>query len=140
MFENQISTNTANSPIPKILLAEDDNSVRRFIEVILKRANYEVLSAEDGLSAMKLAMENDIQAVISDAVMPNLSGYDLCRVLRQNPSYQDTPFILLSGFENEAENNQANAYLPKENNLKENLLATLANLLTQNDLLIHQTS
>lgn len=140
MFDNQFPPNNAKSPTPKILLAEDDNSVRRFIEVILRRANYEVISAEDGLSAMKLALENHVQAVISDAVMPNLSGYDLCRVLRQNPSYQDTPFILLSGLENEEEQNQASAYLPKESNLKETLLETLSRLLTQNELLIHQTS
>jgi len=68
----------------KILLAEDDDSMRRFLEVILRKANYDVVSAEDGLVAMKAALENEFDAVAADAVMPNMTGYDLCRMLRQN--------------------------------------------------------
>lgn len=119
------------SPKQKILLAEDDTAVRRFIEVILERANYDVLTAEDGLAAMKIAMETEVQAVVADAMMPNLTGYDLCRILRQNPNYQNIPFIILSGFENDSEQNQADVYLTKGENLKEELLETLSKLLAK---------
>lgn len=137
MFDNTFSANTVKSPTPKILLAEDDSSVRRFIEIILQRAHYDVLTAEDGLSAMKIALENQVQAVISDAVMPNLSGYDLCRILRQNPNYQNVPFILLSGLDKDAEQHQADAYLSKGNDLKDNLLKTLLSLLTGKELVTY---
>ena len=59
--------------------------MRRFVEVTLQQANYNVLVAEDGLDAMRLALENHIDAVVADAIMPNMSGYDLCRMLKGNP-------------------------------------------------------
>lgn len=117
----------------KILLAEDDDSMRRFIEVMLKKANYEVIAAEDGLAAMKAAIENEIDAIIADAVMPNMTGYDLCRMLRQNPGKKHIPFIILSGLnQNEAagkENCLADAYLMKDENMTAEITKTLSNLL-----------
>ena len=114
----------------KILLAEDDASMRRFVEIILKKADYEVLTAEDGLAAMQIALENKIDGVVADAIMPNLSGYDLCRMLRGNAEMKELPLIILSGLaENNADNNLADAFLLKDTNLKKNLLATLENLL-----------
>ena len=80
--DQRIMTETTKKTV---LLAEDDNSMRRFIEIILQQAGYEVLAAEDGLEATKIALENDVDVVIADAIMPNLTGYDLCRMLRGNP-------------------------------------------------------
>ncbi len=122
------------APPKTILLAEDDASVRRFIEIILQRANYQVITAEDGLVAMKIALENQVDAVVADAMMPNLTGFDLCRILRQNPSYQNIPFIILSGFDNSSEQHQADAYLTKGENLKDELLETLSILLVSKKL------
>ncbi|MDQ3087991.1 MAG: response regulator [Acidobacteriota bacterium] len=119
----------------KILLAEDDDSMRRFLEVILRKANYDVVSAEDGLVAMKAALENEFDAVVADAVMPNMTGYDLCRMLRQNADKKHIPLIILSGLNQadstDAEDCLADAYLMKGNNLKENLTKTLTNLLAE---------
>jgi CheY-like chemotaxis protein len=123
------------SPKMKVLLAEDDSSIRRFIEVILQRAEYEVLTAGDGLEAMKLALSNKIDAVVADAMMPNLGGYDLCRMMRQNPQFKNIPFVILSGMEQEQFSNaefQADAYLMKGNNLKESLTKKLSELLFEN--------
>lgn len=113
----------------RILLAEDDDSMRRFIEIILEKADYEVLTAEDGLAAMQIALETEIDAVVTDAIMPNLSGYDLCRMLRGNAEKAKIPLVILSGLaENDTESQLADAFLVKDTNLKENLVATLANL------------
>jgi len=116
----------------KVLLAEDDASMRRFVEIILRQAGYEVLTAEDGLQAMQIALENKINAVVADAIMPHLSGYDLCRMLRGNAEKQDLPFVILSGLvqENTAESDcLADAYLIKDSNLKENLISTLERII-----------
>lgn len=119
----------------KILLAEDDDSMRRFLEIILRKANYDVVSAEDGLAAMKAALENEIDAVVADAVMPNMTGYDLCRMLRQNADKKHIPLIILSGLNQEnstdAEGCLADALLMKGNNLKANLTEMLTNLLAE---------
>ncbi len=124
--------NTGKTSKKKILLAEDDDSMRRFLEITLQRANFEVISTEDGLEAMKVSLENDFDAVVADAMMPNLSGYDLCRVFRQNPDKKAVPFIILSGFSSkeipDSENSAADAYLTKKNDLKEELIKTLNGL------------
>lgn len=117
----------------KILLAEDDGSMRRFVEIILQKANYDVVSAEDGLIAMKSALSQEFNAVVADAMMPNLTGHDLCRILRQNPQTQNIPFVILSGFERENPdgNSLADVYLTKGTNLKEELLNTLSRVLAE---------
>jgi CheY-like chemotaxis protein len=115
----------------KILLADDDASMRRFLEVVMRKADYEVVSAEDGLAAMQMALETDFDAVVADAIMPHLTGYDLCRMLRDNPDKKDVPFVILSGLEpNDAEECIADVYLVKGANLKEELLETLAGFFT----------
>ena len=127
--------NHKNLSKKKILLAEDDDSMRRFIEVILQKADYDVITTKDGLAAMKAALENEIEAVIADAVMPNMTGYDLCRMLRQNPDKKHIPFIILSGLDQKEtakkENCLADAYLMKEKNMKAEIIKTLSNLLSK---------
>ena len=112
----------------KLLVAEDDASMRRFLEVLLQQAGFDVISAEDGLAALQLAAGGGIDAVIADAVMPNMSGYDLCRILKADANFSNTSFIILSGLPNGHNENIADLYLLKEENLKEKLLAELARL------------
>ena len=83
-----------------VLLVEDDRSVRRYLEVTLQRSGYEVITASDGLEAMKLALSAKIDVVITDAVMPNLSGQELARFLRRNQKLSHLPIVLLTGQEN----------------------------------------
>jgi CheY-like chemotaxis protein len=96
--------NTENkrlAALPKcVLLVEDDRSVRRYLEVALQRSGYKVITAADGLEAMKLALSSPIDVVITDAVMPNLSGQELARFLRQNPKLDSIPIVLLTGQQN----------------------------------------
>lgn len=116
-------------PKRKILFAEDDDAMRRFVEIILRKENYEVTAVEDGLKAMQIAFQNEFDAIVADALMPNMTGFDLCRMIRQNPDKKNTPFIILSGLEQdttgEADNCLADVYLRKDENLKENLAKTL---------------
>jgi DNA-binding response OmpR family regulator len=113
----------------KILLVEDDNAIRRYIEVVLQKEGFDVVSLEDGLSAMQYAFSNEIDAIITDAMMPNLSGHDLCRMLRQNPHKRHISLIIMSGIEAGSGENFADAYLTKDLNFKENLVSTITNLL-----------
>lgn len=126
--------NNSVSPKTKILLADDDASIRRFLEIILKRINYDVTIAEDGLSAMQIALAGSFDIIVADAVMPNLTGYDLCRILKQNPQYKNVPVVILSGLENnsgDASQCLADAYLLKGENLKQQLAETLSRLLAE---------
>ncbi len=99
-----------------ILLAEDDRALRRFLEVVLERAGYQVIPASDGLEAMKAALSNAIDVVVTDAMMPNLSGHELCRFLRNSPALSHLPVIMLSALERKettSEAERADAFLSK---------------------------
>ena len=116
-----------------VLVAEDDTSMRRFIEITLQQAGYGVLPAEDGLEGMKIALDNDIDAVVADAIMPNLTGYDLCRMLRNHPEKRGVPLIILSGLDPENPDKPAehlaDLFLTKGTDLKTDLLNGLNSLL-----------
>lgn len=99
-----------------VLLAEDDRALRRFLEVVLERAGYQVFSASDGLEAMKLVLSAPIDVVVTDAIMPNLSGHEFCRFLRNSPTLSHLPIILLSALERKDRNHgseEADAFLTK---------------------------
>ena len=134
MLEVENSLMSGNNSLKlKILLAEDDAAMRRFLEVTLERAGYEVVSAEDGLAAMKIALADCFDVVVADAMMPNLTGHDLCRMLRQNSDYKTTPLIILSGLEQEVsakiEKDCADSYMVKGANLKDELTETLTKII-----------
>ena len=83
----------------RVLLAEDDRALRRFLEVVLERAGYKVIPVADGLEAMKVALSTSIDIVVTDAMMPNLSGHEFCRFLRNSQTLAHLPVILLSALE-----------------------------------------
>ena len=120
----------AEEPRATVLLAEDDRALRRYLEVVLRRAGYEVLPAADGLEAMKALLSTPVDAVVTDALMPHLSGHELCRFLREHPKLKDTPVVLLSGSDASArtEASGADLYLSKPIPAEE-LSASLARLL-----------
>ena len=100
----------------RVLLAEDDRALRRFLEVVLERAGYQVISASDGLEAMKLVLSSPVDVVITDVMMPSLSGHEFCRFLRNSPTLSHLPIILLSALERKDGNQnaeQADAFLSK---------------------------
>ena len=98
--QSEVSDASNAAPQPCILLVEDDRSVRRYLEVTLQRSGYRVITAGDGLEAMKLALSSDIDVVVTDAVMPHLSGQELARFLRSNQKLSHLPIVLLTGQEN----------------------------------------
>jgi CheY-like chemotaxis protein len=114
----------------RVLLAEDDASMRRFIKVTLQNAGYAVTSAEDGLMAMQLFSDALFDAVVADAVMPNLSGYELSRLIRAQFPDRDIPFVMVSGRDEKAGDERfCDAFLTKDTNLKAELLAVLSKLI-----------
>jgi CheY-like chemotaxis protein len=117
-LESEINLSPAKSDRQtSVLLAEDDRALRRFLEVVLGRAGYRVVSASDGLEAMKLVLATPIDVVVTDAMMPNLTGYEFCRFLRNSPTLSHLPIILLSALErkdaNRGAEEQADAFLSK---------------------------
>lgn len=82
---------------PTVLLIEDDKALRRYLEFTLEQAGYEVIPAADGLEGMKIALSSSVDIVVTDAMMPHLSGHEFCRFLRNSPHLSHIPIVMLSG-------------------------------------------
>jgi len=79
-----------------ILLADDDDSLRRVVEFQLQEAGYEVLTAADGTEALELFCSNEIDCVITDLKMPKLSGLELLDKIKERSS--ENPVIVITAF------------------------------------------
>lgn len=82
---------------PRVLVAEDDASIRLTIKYILMDEGYEVVFAEDGREALELARENPPDVMLLDQIMPYLSGREVLRELRDDPSTSSIPVVVLTG-------------------------------------------
>jgi len=79
----------------RILVVEDDSGVRRFASRVLEAAGYEVLTAIDGASAIEVAAGANVQLVLTDVVMPGMSGRDVATAL--SASQPDVRVLYMSG-------------------------------------------
>ena len=72
----------------RILIAEDEESIRTFVVINLERAGYSVVQAEDGEQALRLfdAYDGDFDVAILDIMMPQISGLEVCKTLRERSS------------------------------------------------------
>lgn len=127
----------APAPTPAtVLLVEDDRAVRRYLEVTLQRAGYRVMTAADGLEAMKVLLSSEVDAVVTDAVMPHVTGYELCCFMQSHPKLSALPIVLLSGADQLAAacegRESADAYLQKPVRTEE-LTSCIAHLLATAD-------
>jgi hypothetical protein len=79
-----------------VLVVEDESGVRDLVRRILAEDGYEILLAADGQEALSLAARTDIELVVTDVVMPGLSGPQLVHQLRVHRP--DLPAIFVSGY------------------------------------------
>lgn len=80
----------------KILIAEDDLISRKVLLLTLQQQGHEVLAASDGAEAWAMFDREPVRVVVSDWMMPNLDGLDLCRRIRDRPQTPYTFFIILT--------------------------------------------
>ena len=81
---------------PKILLAEDDNDMRRFLVKALEKAGYKVLSYDNGASAYDRLREEPFSLLLTDIVMPEMDGIELAR--RATELDPDLKVMFITGF------------------------------------------
>lgn len=80
----------------KIMLVEDDNNLREIYEARLLAEGYEIVSAKDGEEALALAVKEKPDLIISDVMMPKISGFDMLDILRSTPETKDTRVIMMT--------------------------------------------
>ena len=87
----------------RILVADDDPTIRRLMTVFLKTLGYTPVVAADGREALATALADPPDLVISDIQMPELGGLELTRRLREEPSFAKVPILLFSASIGQAE-------------------------------------
>lgn len=80
----------------RVLLADDEESVRRLVAATLGREDYEVLFAGDGEEALQVVRDQNPQLVLLDITMPKMDGFQVCRALKSDRATRDTKIIMLT--------------------------------------------
>lgn len=124
--------------LPPILIVDDEEDILEFLERIL-RSKYTVFRAENGQEALEILGAETIQLVISDVMMPEMDGFELCKNIKSNFESSHTPVILLTAkntIQAKVEGLQlgADAYIEKPFS-KEHLLAQIASLINNRSMI-----
>lgn len=128
---------------PVMLVVEDNDQMLNFLADIFSD-EYSILTAKDGLEAVDILKDNQVSIIISDWMMPNMDGAELCRTVRNNKHTSHIPFILLTaktGDEARVEsmNCGADAHIEKPFSMRY-LKACIRNLRELRNMLMHKYS
>lgn len=85
----------------KILLVEDDKSLREIYGVRLLAEGYDIVSAGDGEQALAMAIKERPQLIVSDVMMPKISGFDMLDILRSTTETKDIKVIMMTALSSE---------------------------------------
>ena len=80
----------------RILVVEDSPTQAAALLALLEDAGYDAQGARSAEAAIEMVRTRSVDLVISDVVMPGMSGYELCRVFKDDPRLRDIPFVLLT--------------------------------------------
>ena len=79
-----------------ILVVDDDPLARTMLKITLRNPAFEIVEAGSGQEALDVVDSRDVALIVLDVMMPGMSGFDVCRVLRKNPETAVLPIILYS--------------------------------------------
>jgi len=80
----------------KILIADDEEVIRKFLKIHLSKWGYDVKEAPDGAEALKQLGKEDFDLLICDILMPNKTGWEVMKEMRSDPKTKDIPVIVLT--------------------------------------------
>jgi CheY-like chemotaxis protein len=83
-----------------VMLIDDSAAVRKIVEVSFRRVGVEVSAFPDGLAAIAALQKNEVAVphlLLLDISLPKMDGYEVARILRTNPAFQDTIIVMLTG-------------------------------------------
>lgn len=82
---------------PVVVVIDDSPTIRKIMEVTLKRSGVRVVGAASGVGGLAAVAANNPALIFLDIVLPTVSGYQLCKVLKSNSQTRNTPVVMLSG-------------------------------------------
>ena len=87
----------------KILVADDEHDIRELIGFTLRFAGFEVVLTSDGIETIEKAPVEQPDLILLDVRMPKITGYEVCRQLKENPLTSGIPIVFLSAKGQEGE-------------------------------------
>lgn len=135
-YDEDLRDNLVSNEKQTILLVEDNKQLRKFMRDLLLQ-NYNILEAENGKIAYKIAQTEQVDLIVSDVVMPVMTGTELCSFIKEDIRTSHIPLILLTSrssliFKLEGLESGADDYISKPFNISEFKLR-IKNLLTSVD-------
>ena len=82
---------------PTVVIADDDLEILTMVRTLLRRRDVKLLEASDGEEAMRLIRENEPDLVVLDVMMPGMSGWEICKTIREEAALAETGVIMLTG-------------------------------------------
>ena len=80
----------------KIMVVDDDHDATALFEEVLKAEGYEPITLNESIKALQVAKEAKPSLFILDLMMPDPDGFKLCRMLRKEPEFRNTPIIIVT--------------------------------------------
>ena len=90
------------SSTPTVVFIDDSATMREVIKIAFRRENIDVVAYADAASALPNIEQGSPDVVITDVIMPDKDGYEVCQHIKQHPRLGNTPVILMSGVVNRA--------------------------------------
>ncbi len=127
----------------KILLVEDDKSLREIYGVRLLAEGYDIVSAGDGEEALAMAIKERPNLIVSDVMMPKISGFDMLDILRSTTETRGIKVIMMTALSSEDQRRRgetlgADRYLVKSQVGIEDVVRTVHEVLEDGDLTVEQ--
>jgi DNA-binding response OmpR family regulator len=82
--------------MPKILIVDDDVAITELMKTLVTMEGYEPITVNNSMEAMDIAKSVEPDLITLDLMMPGLSGFELCKLLREDPRFNDTPIVIVS--------------------------------------------
>ena len=86
------------APMPKILIVEDTEDTRNYMESVLELEGFDVVVAKDGLEGLDQFRSELPDLVITDISMPQLDGFGLIQQIRSNPQQNNVPILAITSY------------------------------------------
>lgn len=80
----------------KVLVCDDEPYIVESVSYVVRKAGYEAVIAEDGEEALRMGRAESPDLIFLDIMMPKLSGYDVCKALKEDPSTRNTYIVMLT--------------------------------------------
>jgi CheY-like chemotaxis protein len=96
-------------PLRKLLIVDDEEGVRALVRMTLDSGSYQILEAEEGRQALEVARAEHPDLILLDVMLPDLSGFAICRELKNDPLMASTTIVMLTAKAQQSDLGEADA-------------------------------